>query len=453
MQNETVAAISTPIGDGGISVIRISGDNAFSIADKVFVSVSGKKIAEQNGYTALFGKIVFEGEKIDDAVALVFKAPHSYTGENVVEISVHGGVFVTKKVLRAVFSAGASPAQPGEFTKRAFLNGKLDLTQAESVMGIISARGESELKISSAALGGKISDEISEIKSELVGLAASIAAYSDYPDEDLPELSVENFSATLENIKSRLKAMLDNYDAGRILREGIVTAIVGKPNVGKSTLMNMLSRAQRSIVTDVAGTTRDVIEESVMVGEVMLRLADTAGIHETNDAVESVGVELAKERIEKSELILAVFDGSDEFDTADAELLNLIKDKKALAVINKCDLEQKINSDMLNGMPIVFISAATGENAKQLEKQIAAITKTAELSADSVVLGSERQRGCAEQAYKSIVFAADTLKMGQTVDAVGVCIDDALSSLYMLTGERATNTVTEEIFSRFCVGK
>ena len=453
MQNSTAAAISSPLGEGGISVIRISGDNALLIADKVFSAVSGKLICDQKGYTALFGAVYDNGGKIDDAVALIFRAPHSYTGENVVEISVHGGMFVAKKTLRAVLAAGAEAAGPGEFTKRAYLNGKLDLTQAESVMGVISAGSETELKISSAALGGKISSEIAEIKENLVGLAASIAAFADYPDEDLPELSVESFGSTLKNIENKLGAMLSSYDAGRVLREGIITAIVGKPNVGKSTLMNLLSRTERSIVTSVAGTTRDVIEETVMAGEIMLRLADTAGIHETADEVEGVGVRLAKEKIEQSELILAVFDSGEEFSPEDAELLELIKNKKAIAVINKSDLEPKFNMARLGTMPKVFISAKTGVGKDNLTEKIAEVTGAAHLSADSVVLGSERQRNCAQKAYSSIKEAAAALRLGQTVDAVGVCIDDALYALYQLTGERATNTVTDELFNRFCVGK
>ena len=453
MQSSTVAAISTPIGEGGIGVIRISGPDALAVADRVFVAVSGRKPSEIAGYTALYGRIYDGGEVIDEAVLLVFRAPKSYTGENVAEISVHGGRYVTKRVLRAVLAAGAQSAAPGEFTKRAFLNGKMDLTMAESVMGIISAQSESELKISAGAVSGRISGEINEIKQNLVHTAASIAAYADYPDEDLPELSEENFGNMLESAKQKLKNMLDTFDAGRILREGIDTVIVGKPNVGKSTLMNLLSGARRSIVTEIAGTTRDIIEDSVMVGDIMLKLSDTAGIHDTSDAVEAAGIALAKEKIDVSELVLAVFDLSSPLDSDDMQLLEYVKDKKTIVVLNKNDSEIKADTSVFDGMAAVYVSAKNGIGTQELIKAVEHITKVENLDAGSTVLSSERQRDCAEKAYEAICGADTALKGGQTLDAVGVCIDDALSALYSLTGERAVNTVTDEIFKRFCVGK
>lgn len=453
MQNRTVAAISTPLGDGGIGVVRISGDDALQIADKIFVSKSGKKIVEQKGYTALFGDAIDADGFIDTAVALIFRAPKSYTGDDTVEISVHGGRFVLKRLLRASLSAGAKTADAGEFTKRAFLNGKIDLTQAEAVMGIISANGERELKLSSSALKGKISEKIAEIEAALVSAAASIAYFSDEPDEILPELNHKNFGKMLESSEAALLDMLKTYDAGKILREGIDTAIVGKPNVGKSTLMNLLSHSNRSIVTSVAGTTRDIIENSVMLGDITLNLADTAGIRSTDDIVEAVGVNLAKEKIDSCELILAVFDATSPLDDDDRALLSKIQGKKAIIIINKTDIASLISADDFEGFHTVTISAKTGDGVDNLTKTIEEITRVCFINPDSAVLGSERQRDCANRALNAVKAAKEALFSGETIDAVGICVDDALFSLFELTGKRVTNVVADEVFKKFCVGK
>lgn len=453
MSERTIAAISTPSGEGAIGVIRISGDNAVMVADKVFKSVSGAPLSSLQGYRAAYGEIYNGEEFLDNAVALVFKAPKSYTGEDVVEISVHGGALMLRSVLRTILENGAEPATAGEFTKRAFLNGKLDLSKAESIMGLISAENEAGLKMSRAALSGKISQKISQIEKDITLAAASIAAYSDYPDEDIEDLSPENFSKMLNNAKSELKTMLNNYDAGKILREGITTAIVGKPNVGKSTLMNLLSGEERSIVTDVAGTTRDIVEETVTLGDITLRLADTAGIHSTDDKVESIGVEKATERIDTAQLILAVFDSTAPLDSDDLKILESIKDKNAIIIINKTDLKNLINSDNFRGFKTVEISAKAGKGYKELCDAVLDVSNAKKLKPDSAVLISERQRLCAQKAYIGIDEALQALSMGCTMDAVGVCVDDALSALLELTGKRVTNEVSDEIFRRFCVGK
>ena len=442
MSGRTIAAIATPLGEGSIGVIRISGDKAIEISDKVFYSFSGKTLCELKGYSALYGEIKDKDTVLDDAVALIFRAPKSYTGEDVVEISIHGGRLMLKAVLRVILQNGAFLAEAGEFTKRAFLNGKLDLTKAESVMGLISARSESELRLSRAAHIGGVASKIDKIESDLVSADASIAAFSDYPDEDIEGLNYDNFLN-----------MLSTYDAGRILREGIETAIVGKPYVGKSTLMNMLSGAERSIVTDVAGTTRDVIEDTVIVGDITLRLADTAGIHNTDDMVESIGVKKAKERIDSAELVLAVFDGTSELDKDDFELISSIKNKNTIIIINKTDLENKIDLSAFGGFSVVEISAKLKTGYDELAKEIAEISGTSNLSPDSAVLIGERQRACAERALDGVIEAISALECGQTMDAVGVCVDDALAALFELTGKRATNEVTDEIFRKFCVGK
>lgn len=453
MAERTIAAIATPAGDGALGVIRISGEEAITIADRVFFAFSGKKLCELSGYSAAYGEILENGKRLDDAVALVFVAPHSYTGENTVEISVHGGSLMLRSVLRLILKNGAFLAEAGEFTKRAFLNGKLDLTKAESVMGLISARSESELRLSRTAHSGSVVKKITEIENNLVGLDASIAAFSDYPDEDIEGLDFDNFNRMLNECEAALKKMLKDYDAGRVLREGIVTAIVGRPNVGKSTLMNMLSGEERSIVTDVAGTTRDIVEDTVIVGDITLRLADTAGIHDTEDTVESIGVKLAKNRIETSQMILAVFDATESLKEDDYALLDAIRGKNTIIILNKTDLADNISEADFGDLKVVKISAKEGKGYDELSKAIADASGTANLSPDSAVLLGERQRACAERALDGVSAAKEALISGCTMDAVGVCVDDALAALLELTGKRVTNEVTDEIFRRFCVGK
>lgn len=453
MSERTIAAIATPLGEGSLGVIRISGDDALKVADKVFRTFSGEKLYEKAGYTAAYGEIVDGDKIIDDGVALVFKAPKSYTGEDVVEISIHGGRLMLKEALRIILQNGAFMAEPGEFTKRAFLNGKLDLTRAESIMGLISANSEAELRLSRAAHIGGVSKKIDKIESDLVSADASIAAYSDYPDEDIEGLDYENFLKMLSGARAEIEQMLSTYDAGRVLREGIETVIVGKPNVGKSTLMNMLSGAERSIVTDVAGTTRDVIEDTVTVGDITLRLADTAGIHNTDDTVESIGVERAKDRIDTAELVLAVFDSTMPLDSNDISLLESVKDKNTIVVVNKSDLEAKIDTSVFDGMRVVTVSAKNNTGYNDLCREIAEISGAANLNPDTAVLIGERQRACAERALLAVSEAINALTCGQTMDAVGVCVDDALAALFELTGKRVTNEVTDEIFRKFCVGK
>lgn len=450
---KTIAAAATPLGESSVGVIRISGDDAIAVADRVFFAFSGKKLSSLKGYTAAYGEIK-SGEKVlDDAVALVFRAPKSYTGEDVVEISVHGGRLIIRDILRLIYENGASAAQPGEFTKRAFLNGKTDLTKAESIMGLISAKSEAELKMSRAAHTGAVSEKIEGIENALKEADASIAAYHDYPDEDIEGLNYDNFLKMLESAENSLKVLLESYDAGKILREGIDTVIVGKPNVGKSTLMNMLSGTERSIVTDVAGTTRDIVEDTVTAGDIVLRLADTAGIHKTGDKVESIGVSRAESRIDTAGLVLAVFDGSNPLDSDDYALIEKIRNKNVIIIINKCDLESKMDFNVFKAFKTVNISAAKGTGYNELCREIENIAGTADLDPDSAVLANERQRDCAVRAFDAVSEAKSALIGGATFDAVGVCVDDALSALFELTGKRVTNEVTDEIFRRFCVGK
>ncbi len=451
----TIAAIATPNASGGIGVIRISGDDAIAVADKVFVSVSGRKLCDIKGYTALFGHIYENESAVDECVALVFRAPKSYTGEDVVELSCHGGLFVTQKVLRTVFAAGALPAEPGDFTKRAFLNGKIDLAQAESVMNIISAHGQQALNAAANTLDGKLSEKIASIAASLTNVAAGIAVWTDDPDEDVPQAHEENVYEVVKNSLDELNKLIKNFDSGKAVTQGVPTAICGHPNVGKSTLMNQLAGYDKSIVTDIAGTTRDVVEETVRLGDIVLHLADTAGIHESDDIVESIGIDRTMKKLDSASLVLAVFDSSQPLDINDIELLKKCNGRKAVAIINKTDLG--INTDIEKIKEYiadtVFISAANGDGIEDLKAVIERLLGTAEFDTSAGILANERQYACCTSAAESLNEALTGLKIGVTLDAVNVSIDYATEKLLELTGEKAREAVVNEVFSKFCVGK
>lgn len=453
-----ICAVSTPLAEGGISVIRISGDNAVSIGAKVFKPLSCKSVENMAGYTCAYGKIVDKnGREVDDGVLTVFRAPKSYTGENVCEISCHGGIYVTKKVLRLCIEQGAELAQRGEFTKRAFLNGKLSLTQAEGVMETISAQGEYTLNSANLTKEGRLFRLISDMSRKFVTILGELAAWVDYPEEDLPEISEDNLRESLKNALAGLDKIIADHDSGMILKNGVDTVIAGKPNVGKSTLMNMLLGYDRSIVTNVAGTTRDVIEESAKLGELILKLSDTAGIHETDDEVEKIGVDIAKKKLKNAMLIIEVFDISRELDEEDLELLEYVKrlGKKVIIVLNKSDLENVVERSQLEKYSdyVIEISAKLDEGREELQKATEKLLGIGGYDADSTIFANERQISCAERARKYLAMALESLDMGETLDAVTVMIDNGANALLELTGEKATEAVVDEVFSKFCVGK
>ena len=451
----TICAISTPVAVGGISVIRISGNDAVNIAEKIFVPFSKKPVSQMLGYTCAYGKVIFNGRTIDDALLTVFLAPKSYTGENVAEISCHGGIFVTKEVLRACIASGAEPAEPGEFTKRAFLNGKISLTQAEAVMDVISAEGKQALNSANLAHEGLLFKKIKSTTDDLVKILSELAAWVDYPEEDLPSVENDALALSLHTAISQLNQILYDYDSGLIFRNGVDTAIVGRANVGKSSLMNMLLGFDRSIVTDIAGTTRDVIEESARLGEVVLKLSDTAGIRQTDDKVESMGVDLAKKKLENARLVIAVFDASEELTHEDKRLLDEIKDKQCVIVLNKTDLQAKISEDDFAEYkkPVVLISAKEQKGKKDLENAVLSIFRLDNVNSDTTVFTNERQKNCVEKAKNSLELALNALDLGETLDAVTVTISKACDFLLELTGEKATEAVIDEVFHNFCVGK
>ena len=454
--SHVIAAISTPAGAAGLGVVRLSGDNAVAVAAKLFRPMDANRpLTALKGYTAAYGHVYDADGDVDDCVALVFRAPHSYTGEDVVELSCHGGRYILQRVLRACFAAGAKPAQAGEFTRRAFLSGKMDLTGAESVMDLIAAEGKLAAQTALTAREGSIFRCLSAVKEGLLGIAAQFSAYIDYPDEDIPDLDTAAWSETVETSIRTVQNLLATYDTGRILREGVDTAIVGRPNVGKSTLMNLLSGCERSIVTDIAGTTRDIVEETVRLGDVTLRLADTAGIRDTADVVENVGVSRARAKMEQAALVLAVFDGSEPLTEEDTHLADTLQGRAAIAIINKADKPLAIDRDWIAAhfAHAVTLSAKEQSGVAELTAAVANLTGIEKLDAAQPILSTERQRQCAADCLACLREAQDAIALGLTPDAVSVSVDGAINALLELTGERATEAVVEQVFARFCVGK
>ncbi len=451
----TVCAIATPAAAGGISVIRISGENAADIAEKVFKTASGKPVSELEGYRAAYGKIYDGEERLDDGVLLMFRAPHSYTGEDVAEISCHGGIYVTRRVLTACIKAGAEPAAAGEFTKRALLNGKMSLTEAEAVTDIISAQSGQLLSCSNSQREGALYRRTERIADMIMEISSQISAWIDYPDDDTPVVTNEWLTEKLSAVNTEFKKLLDGYDTGRMIREGISCAIVGKPNVGKSTLMNLMSGSERSIVSDIAGTTRDVVEETVTLGDVVLRIADCAGIRETDDAVEKIGVEIMLKRLNAADLVLAVFDSSRPLEEDDLTLLDRLQGKQVIPVVNKCDLQLTLDTVTLEKKlgSAVYISAKTADSADVLAAEIKTRLDLDKLDAQAGFLANERQRACVIRAAEAAQQAADAVVLGLTPDAVGVMLEQALDAVYELSGKKASEEVIAEVFKRFCVGK
>ena len=451
----TIAAISTAQGQGGIGVIRVSGEDSFTIVDKIFQSVSGKKIMDIKGYTALFGHIYNNEEVLDEAVVLKYVAPKSFTGENVVEISCHGGMYITKEVLNAVIMSGASLAEPGEFTKRAYLNGKMDLTEAESVMDIISAKSKSAARAALFVKDGALFKKSQQVKQLLLDKAAHLSAWADYPEEDIPEVTEDSIMEAIEESISILEKLLSTYDMGQVVKEGIDTVIAGRPNAGKSTLMNLLVGREKSIVTNIAGTTRDVVEDTVLVGNVMLKLSDTAGIRDTDNEIEKIGVQKTFDKINGAGLVIALFDNNEELNSEDIDLINKIKDMPCIAVINKIDLEDKVDKKYItnNIKNVVYISAKQQDNIDELKNMIEKIAGTEDFDPSAGIVANERQRNAIRNAVNSLYEAKESLAMGMTMDAITVSLQETIDYLLELTGEKAGEEIVDSVFHNFCVGK
>ena len=452
---QAIAAISTATAPGGIGIIRISGENASLIADRVFKGMGGKTIENLEGYQALYGHIVGEEGVVDEAIALKFAAPKSYTGEEVVELSCHGGLAVMKETLSLVLSAGARPAGPGEFTRRAFMNGKMTLTQAEAVMDIISAKGKEAARAAVAAREGALAKKLQQTEDELTNVAAWLGAWADFPEEEIPEVDSDALLARLTPAMNVLTNLINDFESGRILREGIETVIAGCPNVGKSTLMNSLCGYQSSIVTPIAGTTRDVVSQEIMLGDYRLHLSDTAGIRQTADTVEQFGVQKAKDCLQTASLIFAVFDSSRPLNAEDMELMRLCEGRKAVAIINKSDLESQTNWQEIQKhfAYTVFLSAKQEEGRDQLTDAITHLFAMDDFDGTDGFLCNTRQLDCATRAKTALQECMDAIEMNLTLDAVSVSLDGCLEALFELSGKRVTEEVADGVFHQFCVGK
>ena len=452
----TIAAIATPHAAGGIAVIRISGDTAISVAQQCFRSTGGKSLAEMSGYTCAYGSFLdTAGSELDDGIATVFRAPHSYTGEDTVEFSCHGVIFVTRQLLETVYAAGAQPAEAGEFTKRAFLAGKMTLTQAEAVMDVIGAAGKRELAFAHAQQNGALFHRVQQISQGIVRSLGDLAAWADYPEDEIPAVTPESLHAALQPVLEQLDSTLATYDYGRILQSGVSAVIVGKPNVGKSTLFNLLSGSQRSIVTEIAGTTRDVVEEQIRLGNVTLRLSDTAGLRETEDVIEQMGVKIAEERLAQADLILAVFDTTRPLDDDDRRMLEQLPEKPVIAILNKSDQSAQLDTDELEPhfSRVITMAAREGSGLEQLQQAVEELFYQAEVTPELGIVANARQKQCLEQAREQVQLALEALDAGELLDAVTVLLEEAANALLTLTGERVSEAVVNDVFSRFCVGK
>jgi tRNA modification GTPase len=445
--NRTIAAISTPAGLGGISVIRVSGSRAVEICDSVFKG--GNRLSEAKSHTVHYGHIIGkDGAVIDEVLVCVMLAPKTYTREDVVEISTHGGFSASKKVMDTLILNGAFPAEAGEFTKRAFLNGRIDLSQAEGVIDIINAKTDAERKNALFQAEGGLFKEISEIRKKLVNLAARMQVAIDYPDEDLEDVTVSDIIDALSEVQQTVHRMIATKDSGRIIKEGIKTAIVGKPNVGKSSLLNCLAKEERAIVTDISGTTRDIIEEFVNLDGVPLRLLDTAGIRDTDDTVEKIGVKRAKAAIEEADLIILVLDLSRKEDEEDKNLRELIKNKKYIIAANKSDVKsENISSD-------IEISSKTGAGIDKLAQMIKKMYNFAEIeSGETAIITNMRHLSALSNTQEALSRAKEQLEGGMPQDIAALDINDAIDFLGEITGDTVSEDIVSEIFHSFCVGK
>ncbi len=456
MQETTIAAIATAPGAGGIAVVRLSGAESYPIAARVFRPANAaKKVEDAKGYTAMYGTFREGDEAFDEGVALFFRAPHSYTGEDVVELSCHGGSAVARRLVEACLAAGAQPAAPGEYTRRAFLNGKLGLTQAEAVMDLISADGRQGAALANAALGGALAKKISAQKEALTAIQAHLAAWVDFPEEDVPELDGDHLHRVLSGVKAELDELIHNYQADTVLREGVDCAIVGRPNAGKSTLLNLLAGFDRAIVTPVAGTTRDVVEQAVQLGDIQLNLFDTAGLRETEDAIEAEGIRRSWKKLEEAGLILAVFDGSELPTREDLELAQRCTGRPAIALINKEDKPRQFDAEWIAPCfaMVLPVCCQEEESRKVISAAVARLLGTSQIDPHAASLSGQRQLSAALRARDAVAGALDAAASGFGLDAVSVCVDDALAALCDLTGENASEAVIEQVFERFCVGK
>lgn len=457
METDTIAAIATAVKDSGISIIRISGVDAVAVADRVFEAKNGRKLTEAKSHMLQYGFVQEGGVLIDEAMAAVMRSPHSYTREDVVEIDCHGGIRVTNRILEAVLHAGARPAEPGEFTKRAFLNGRIDLSQAEAVMDVIRSQNDYALASSVRQLQGGLGRKLQEVRDQILGDVAFIEAALDDPEHIHVEDGVDEIRDHVDEILEKMIRLLKNAENGRMIKEGIQTVILGKPNAGKSSLLNRVAGEEVAIVTDIAGTTRDSLEQAILIGGVQLNIVDTAGIRETDDVVEKIGVSRAKERAEAADLILFLVDGSVPLDENDRAIMEFVRDRMCLVLLNKSDLKQvagKEELERMSGKRVISISAKEGSGMGELEQAIVELFFQGQLSFnDEIYITNARQKYALEQAVESLRQAKASMEAGMPEDFLTIDLISACESLGEITGDTAREDLADRIFRDFCMGK
>jgi len=453
---DTIAAISTPRGEGGIGIVRISGDEALLILKKIFKTKSKKDVFNLKTYTINYGHIYDGNKLVDEVLVSIMKAPTTYTKEDIVEINCHGGYVVTQKVLKLVLEKGAKIAEPGEFTRRAFLNGRLDLTQAESVMDIIHGKTEKSISLSLNQLRGDLKEQIHNLKKSLMDVAAHVNVVLDYPEEGIDEPIPLNLISNLHNVVEETNKLILSYDKGKMIKEGVKTAIVGKPNVGKSSLLNSVLREERAIVTRVAGTTRDTIEEIVNIKGIPLIMVDTAGIRDTEDEVENIGVQKSKELIKEADLVLFVLDSSKDLTKEDMEIYNSINNSKVIGILNKIDIRKKLDISKLSKIKKwIEISALEKIGIDNLEDEIYnyVVSGNIEDSSEKLTITNIRHKSALEKTKQSVENIFETIDMGYPMDLIAVDLNDAIDSLSEVTGEISSEDLLDHVFNNFCVGK
>lgn len=457
----TIAAIATATGNGGIGIIRMSGEKCFEILKKIFIPIDKNlSLDKVKGYRIKYGYIVNSetGEKIDEVLVSFFRAPKSYTTENMCEINSHGGTIVERKILEQCLLNGADLAEPGEFTKRAFLNGRIDLSQAESVIDLINSKTEKEAEASFDQLQGKLSREIKEMKNSLLDIMSDIEASIDYPEYDIEETTNEKIRNLLNSVKERLIKLEESFENGKILKEGVKTVIVGKPNAGKSSLLNTMLNEDRAIVSDLAGTTRDTIEEFININGIPLKIIDTAGIRDTNNAIEKIGVEKAINLIEHADLIIAVFDSSQKLDEEDFKVLDLVKNKKSILLLNKCDLSQKNDETIKyisnNNKNVLKASMKTKKGVSELYEMITKLFSNNEVDiSDGIIITNIRHKNLIHKSISSIDKAEVSIEQNMPIDVIAICIKETLENLGEITGDNVSEDIIDKIFEKFCLGK
>ena len=456
---DTICAIATPIGEGGIAIIRISGDKALDIASKIFIAKNKKDIKDMATYTMKYGTVIdrSNNEIIDDVIISYMKNPKSYTGEDVIEVNCHGGVVATNRVLDEIVKAGARIAEPGEFTKRAFLNGKLDLSQAEAIMDLIRAKTDLSMKSALMQSKGVLSKEINELRKYLLNVLALIEYAVDFTEDDEDVVDDNLINQVKDGINKtidRINLLLKNADEGKIIRDGLNVVIVGKPNVGKSSLLNSLLKEKRAIVTDIPGTTRDVIEEYINLDGIPIKITDTAGIRETEDTVERIGVERSKEKIEEADLVILMLDTSRELDEEDRLIIDAVKDKKYISLLNKVDLERKLPNDIVDSLENrIEISAKMATGIDDLKEMIKNLFFDGKIDSESLIISNTRHKQALYRALENCDTALNRVIQNEYLDLISIYITAAMKALGEITGDELEEDLLNKIFSEFCVGK